>query len=81
MLNRSFALPINAGFFLYSFCVNIENKIPKSVVVPVKCVVYDAAGIIILRTTVTATDMQLPLPKRSHGVYIVKLNGTAYKVK
>ena len=46
-----------------------------------RIVVYDAAGIIILRTTVTATDMQLPLPQRSHGVYIVKLNGTAYKVK
>lgn len=46
-----------------------------------RIVVYDAAGIIILRTTVKATDMQLPLPQRSHGVYIVKLNGTAYKVK
>lgn len=46
-----------------------------------RIVVYDAAGIVILRTTVTATDMQLLLPQRSHGVYIVKLNGTAYKVK
>ena len=39
-LDKSFALAISSGFFLYFLCVNIDIRIPKSVVVPVRWVVF-----------------------------------------